>query len=215
LSQGLTALAAEIFKATSADAMGDYMYAQMVLRYADLLDQGELGDEARLKIAEEMAAVGLPESALDILAPNLSRPNAAAQHIEAAAYVQLFQPAKALAILEADESLVGYKIKVNAYLQQEDYGAVAELLNHDHAREISLNDVALRAGDWAKIQDAGPVGTLASYVQGENLITESIPEETLSPMTADEIPSLRAARLLLAHNQEGMKFLEGVITEEN
>ncbi|NOR62733.1 MAG: hypothetical protein GQ535_09610 [Rhodobacteraceae bacterium] len=213
LNHELTGIAAEIFGDTDAEDMGDYLYAQMVLRYVDMLDQGEGGDSARLKIAEEMAAIGLPESAIDVLAPNLARPNATTQHVEAAAYVQLFQPAQALVILEADESLAGYKIKLNAYLQLEDFEAVAQLLNHDHAKEISLNDVALRAGDWEKIQDAGAVGTLASYVQGENANTEMALDESLSPMMAEALPSLKAARALLAHNQESMQFLEGVLAD--
>ncbi len=213
LSSELTEMTAEIFGAADAATMGDYLYAQMVLRYADMLDQGTGGDGARLKIAEEMAAIGLPESALDVLAPNLARPDTATQHVEAAAYVQLFQPAQALVILQADESLEGYKIKLNAYLQMEDFGAVAQMLNHDHAKEISLNDVALRAGDWEKIQDAGAVGTLASYMQGEDADAEMVPAEALSPMMAEELPSLKAARELLADNQESMQFLEGVIEE--
>ena len=212
LKDELTELAADIFAAADAESMGDYLYAQMVLRYADMLDQGVAGDSARLKIAEEMASIGLPESALDVLAPNLARPDESTQHVEAAAYVQLFQPAQALAILEDDDSLEGYKIKLNAYLQMEDFAAVARLLTLDHAQDISVNDVALRAGDWEKIQDAGAVGTLASYVRGEEAETAP-PAAPLPPMMAEESPSLKAARDLLENNQESMQFLEGVLAD--
>ena len=159
-----------------------------------------------------MASIGLPETALDVLSPNLSRPDAHATHIQAAAFVQLFQPAQAIVILDGDESLEGYKIRLNAYLQMEDFTAVVRLLNDDHAQNVSLNDVALRAGDWAKIQDAGAVGTLASYVLG-GVEGSIMPEETLPPMVSAELPSLKAARELLTDNQESMRFLEGVLTE--
>jgi hypothetical protein len=211
LKAPLQEIAADIFINNSAEMLGDYPYAQMVLRYEGLLDQGPLGDEARLKIAEEMAGIGLPETALDLLSPNLERATEGAQLIEAAAYVQLFQPARALDILAKDASLAAYKIRLNAYLQMEDFAAVAMLLNDDHAQEISLNEVALRAGDWAKIQAAGAVGTLASYVRGG--ADDMAPEETLPPMMADENPTLKAARALLADNQQSMQFLEDVLAE--
>ncbi len=211
ITEELKAIAAHIFEDATADEVGDYPYAQLVLQYSDLLDQGPSGDMARLKIAEEMAAIGLPETALDVLAPNLSRADEPARHIEAAAFVQLYEPAKALDVLEGDEGLEAYKIRLSAYLQMEDFTAVANMLNEDHATYISMNDVALRAGDWAKIKDAGAVGTLASYMQGG--APESEPEPLLAPMMADEAPSLKAVRDLLANNQESMQFLEEVLAE--
>jgi len=212
----LRVMTSDIFEVTIAEQVGDYPYAQMVLQFADMLDQGASGDAARLKIAEEMASIGLPETALDVLAPNLGRPNAETKHIQAAAFVQLFQPARALVVLEGDESLVGYKIRLRAYLQMEDFTSVARLLNEEHAQEISLNDVALRAGDWAKIQDAGAVGTLASYVQDgvqDGVEEGEMPVENLPPMAAEEMPSLKAARDLLADNRESMQFLEEVLAD--
>ncbi len=205
----LREMAADIFAQNSADMLGDYPYAQMVLRFADLLDQGPKGDIARLKIAEEIAAIGLPETALDVLAPNLERATPEVLQAEAAAYVQLFQPDQALEVLANDTSLPAYKIRLNAYLQMEDFTAVARLLNEDFAKDISLNDVALRAGDWEKIKDAGAVGTLASYVQGAN----SPDAMALPAMMADESPTLKAARALLADNEESMRFLEDVLAE--
>ncbi len=209
----LNPVISNIFETTRADMMGDYPYAQTVLQYADMLDQGPAGDPARLKIAEEMTAIGLPETALDMLAPNLGRATISAKHIEAAAYVQLYQPAHALDILTGDESLAGYKIRLNAYLQMEDFTAVAQLLNQDFAKDISLNDVALRAGDWAKIKDAGAVGTLASYMQNTSVDSPVSPDQTLPPMVAEGAPSLKATRALLADNQKSMKFLEGVLAQ--
>lgn len=209
LSMELRSIITDIFANSSAARLGDYAYAQMVLRFADLLDQSMAGDAARLKIAEEMAAMGLPETALEVLAPNLGRATADVHYVEAAAYVQLFQPNQALAILDEDTSLTAYKIRLSAYLQMEDFAAVAQMLNEEHAKEISLNDIALRAGDWAKIQDAGAVGTLASYVQGE------VPPEAaaMAPIVAQEAPSLKAARALLANSEDSMRFLEGVLAE--
>jgi len=207
LSTELTEIATDIFTNSSAAELGDYPFAQMVLQYSGMLDQGPAGDIARLNIAEEMAGIGLPETALDVLSPNLSRVTAEARYVQATAYVQLFQPTQALTVLAGDESLTAYKIRLNAYLQMEDFTAVARLLNEDFAKDISLNDVALRAGDWAKIKDAGAVGTLASYMQGAAMPAA----EALPPMVANEAPSLKAARELLASNGESMRFLEGVL----
>ena len=210
IADRLRALAAEIFQGATAADLGDYPYAQMVLKYTDMLAQGPEGDAARVKISEEMASIGLPEIALDVLAPNLNRANADTQHAEAAAYLQLYQPAEALAVLEGDNGLEAYKLKLSANLQLEDYTAVAAMLNDPHAKEISVNDVALRAGDWAKIQEAGAVGTLASYVRGGD---GPQPDTTLAPMVASDVPSLQGTRDLLANNQESMKFLEGVLAQ--
>ncbi len=206
----LRQIAAEIFEKATAEQTGDYQYAQLVLQYTDLLEQGPEGDAARLKIAEEMAGIGLPEIALDVMAPNLTRADAEARHVEAAAYLKLYQPAQALSVLEGDDGLDAYKIRLSAYLQLEDFAAVAAMLNEPHAKEISLNDVALRAGDWEKIKDAGAVGTLASYVQGGDAARANA---ALAPMVAADAPSLQAARALLETNQESMKFLEGVLAQ--
>lgn len=203
----LKEIAADILVEASAAMIGDYPYAQMVLQYAAMLDQGPAGDAARLKIAQEMASIGLPETALDMLAPNLTRAHAPTRHVQAAAYVQLFEPEKAVAVLAEDSSLAAYKIRLNAYLQMEDFSAVAEMLNETHAKEISVNDVALRAGDWEKIQDAGAVGTLATYVQGVE------PVEALPPMMAEEAPTLKAARALLEDNAQSTQFLEDMLAE--
>ncbi len=212
----LQQLAAGIFEVSSAAQLGDYQYAQMVLRYASLLDQGEKGDLARLKIAKEMAGIGLPESALDVLTPNLTRPQTATTQLVAAAYVQLFEPEQALDLLIGDSSLEAYKIKLDAYLQMEDYAAVAQMLAQDFAAEVSLNEVALRAGDWEKIRQAGAVGTLAAYMNNETPDaigeTPSAPEDGfLAPVGMQEEPSLKAVRELLAINQASRSFLEDVI----
>jgi hypothetical protein len=213
LGEDLTREVADIFEHADSGTIGDYAYAQMVLRYGDMLDQGAAGDAARLKIAREMTAIGLPETALDMLAPNLQRPGADTRQIQAAAYVQLFQPARALEILKGDDSLAAYKTRLNAYLQLEDYAAVAKLLNQDYAKEISLNDVALRAGDWEKIKDAGVAGTLASYMRGGAQAPDAAPApaETLPAMAIPEAPSLKAARDLLAENQQSVQILNDVL----
>ena len=211
----LLGIVANIFETSTVESLGDYRYAEMVLKYASLLDQGRAGDLARLKIAEEMAGIGLPETALDILAPNFERPSKESDYVAAAAYVQLFQPSEAVEMLKNDPSLEAYKIRLSAYLQMEDYSMVAQMLREAHAQNISLNDVALRVGDWEKIQDAGDVGTLASYMQNG---TYNPPEneghqDVLLPMAADEEPSLKAARNLLEINQESRSFLEGMLAE--
>ena len=47
LSDEMRAITSDIFKATSAEMIGDYLYAQMVLEFADMLAQGPGGDVAR------------------------------------------------------------------------------------------------------------------------------------------------------------------------
>ncbi len=148
LAPELKSIAADIFTTARAAEIGDYLYAQMALEYFGLLDQGPSGDAARLSIAKELADIGLPETALDIIAPNLERPNPALTRLVASAKVQLFQPETALQVLEGATGIEAYKIRLQAYLQMEDFAAVAALLNDDYAHEISLDEIALRAGDW-------------------------------------------------------------------
>lgn len=219
LSSELRRLVAEIFEVSAAGAMGDYQYAQMVLQYSGLLDQGEAGDLARLKIAREMAEIGLPETALDVLAPNLLRSDMPTKHFEASAYVQLFEPTKALEVLAGDESFEAYKIRLDAQLQLQDFTAVAQMLGEEYAHDVSLDDIALRAGDWEKIQAAGSVGILAAFMKGEAVAgpieTPSHPADGfLAALSTEEEPSLKAARELLAVNQASRSFLEGVLAEE-
>ena len=218
LTPDLQKIAAEIFISARAEAMGDYPYAQMALEYSALLDQGLAGDAARLAIAKELAAVGLPETALDILAPNLQRPDPAALHMAAAAKVQLFEPESALAMLDGDQGLEAYKIRLKAYLQMEDFAAVARLLSEDFSSEISLEDIALRAGDWEKIQAEGMVGTLASFANGggSGQPVQSVPTPEggfLAVLPLEEAPSLKGVRELLMINRSSRRFLQDVISQ--
>lgn len=215
MADELQEVAAEILQQTRSETMGAYAFADMVLKHAGLLSAGEGGDQARLRIAAEMSKIGLPEPALDTLALNLTRSTPAVNLVAAAAYIQLFEPEKALAQLADDPSLAAFKIRLQANLLREDYAAVAFLLEQDMANEVSLNDYALRAGDWAKINDSGALGTLAAYVESGDL-TEGrahaiVP--VLAPMFAEEAPSLKAARELLANNRTSRDFLENVLAE--
>lgn len=216
----LTTITADIFERSRAAEVGDYPYAQMVLRYAYLLDQGAAGDLARLNIAREMAAIGLPETALDVLAPNLTRADLATNIMVAAANVQLYAPAKALAILAGNDSLDAYKIRLQANLQLEDYAAVAAMLDSGYASQISLEDIALRAGDWEKIKAAGAVGTLASFMNngaqpGPVPVPAKPADGFLAALPMGEAPSLKAARDLLAINRASRSFLEDVLAGKN
>lgn len=214
LAAELQSITAEILALTEAAALGDYTYAQIVLQYAQMLRQDNSGDAARLQIAKEMAKIGLPELALDVLTPNLTRANSEASQVVAAAYLQLFQPDQALAQLAGDTSLEAFEMRLQANLQREDYAAVARLLAQDQASEISVNDIALRAGDWAKIKDAGALGTLAAYMeQGRNSGAAATESALLAPLLASQQPSLKAARALLADNQSNREFLEEVLAE--
>ena len=213
LAEELRALTADILQQARAADSGDYAYAQMVLQHAGLLDRSALGDAARLQIASEMANIGLPETALELLAPNLNRATTEANLLAATAHLQMFKPDLALARIADDASLAAFKLRVQANLQREDYAAVAELLAQDNAREISVNDFALRAGDWARIKDAGALGTMAAYMAQGNGGSAVAVSAVLTPMIADEQPSLKAARALLADNQSSRDFLQEVLAE--
>jgi len=201
LAPDLREIAAEVFENSTAEETGDYAYAQMVLQFAALLDQGPAGDKARIKIAEEMAGLGLPESALDVLSPNLSRPNAKSSRLVAGAYIQLFEPEAAIALLADDESLEAYKIRLEANLQLEDFEAVARMLEEGHAKAISIADVASRIENWRYIEAATSAGALPTFGDDETLVGE----------IQDEAPSLKAARALLATNEENRIFLEEML----
>jgi hypothetical protein len=214
----LTQLVSEIFLESTAAEVGDYQYAQMVLTYAQLLDQGAQGDMARLKIAKEMASIGLPETALDVLAPNLARPSVETTYVLAAAKVQLFEPREALTLLDGDPTLEAYKIRLRANLQLEDYPAVAAMLEEENAKEISVDDIALRVGEWAKIQNAGAMGTLATYMMQPDIAAAAeLPMQPtdglLAPMQSADTPSLSAARDLLEVNRASRSFIEEVLAE--
>ncbi|MCF6273333.1 MAG: hypothetical protein L3J37_09130 [Rhodobacteraceae bacterium] len=218
IATDLQNIVTEIFERTGAEDIGDYSYAQMVLRYANILETGIVADAARMRIAQEMATIGLPETALDILAPNLSRPTPETRQFVAATYVQLFQPDEALEVLADDDSAAAYKTRIEAYLQKEDYVAVAVLLESDYSSQILLDDIALRAGDWEKIQASGAVGTLASFMNGEKEAMPGTPITTpedgfLTPLSTQEKPSLKAVRDLLEVNRASRGFLENVLAE--
>ncbi len=204
-------VAAEIFEQSSAAKLGDYAYAEMVFEYAALLDQGASGDTARLKIAQEMMDIGLPETALDVLSPNLERPVTETEIIVAAAHVQLFQPEEALALLAGQDSLAAFKIRLSANLQMEDYAAVARMLEQDFAKDITIEDIALRAGDWENIGSSGPLAMLARYISQNSDQLPSGTEEEMGHLEIEENPSLRGTRELLAVNRESRSVLEDVL----
>ncbi|MEM8741660.1 MAG: hypothetical protein AAGE13_09200 [Pseudomonadota bacterium] len=149
------------------DRTGTANYAAAVLAFEDLLARDASADPARLVLAGEMTALGLPNAALRLLAPPLARDVTAARLTAARAELDLATPAAALTRLEGVESRNAALLRAEAHALTGAYPEALAALPADAAPELAAF-YAFAAGDWDRVAGLDdPVGeVLAAYMAG-------------------------------------------------
>ncbi len=79
------ALGVSALASADPEAVGRGAYVETALAAADLFPTGPAGDPARRAVAARLSEAGLPNAALDLLAPALLRGDAAAGRLAARA----------------------------------------------------------------------------------------------------------------------------------
>ncbi len=217
----LAEVTAEILAETDAAQQGNLAYVQAILEHRQLLSDQEFADPARVQIAGQITALGLPNVALNILKPALARDNPAAKLGAARAHLAQFQPEQALAMLEDQPSDQAIAIALSAHVLTGNKQAIAEILNDPTNAGLIDQATAWRAGIWQNVTGDGANKTMANYMQGavlpmENQLGQQLNsgEAFLTDLGIAEQPNLQTARDLLAVNRASRAFIESVLQVE-
>ncbi|QDL94762.1 hypothetical protein FDP22_23095 (plasmid) [Paroceanicella profunda] len=179
--------AARVLARSRAPEADPASYAAAVLAHRTLLSEGPEADPARLIVADELTRIGLPNAALDILGPTLSRGAPEARLAAARAHDLLGESTPTLDLLEGMAGPDVARLRAAALARRQDYaGARIALAGAgDRQREATL---AFAAGDWAAALEApDPVArTMAAYMAGLG------PEAANLPGAADVAAPLAA-----------------------
>jgi hypothetical protein len=213
-------LATAVMAAADPDRVGSAEYAEAVLAHAGLIATAPAQDEARLAIAGRLNAIGLPNAALEILRPPLSRGNAAAARIAARAHLDLGAPERALALVAGQRAPTALGLRAEALARGGEPAAALELLAGAGLEEAA-QPLAWPSGDWVRASTdprperaamarfmASRAGALPA-VEAEPVDGPALsPEEAFAaPLPPLAVPSLAAARSLLATGPQVGGFL--------
>lgn len=164
------ALRAILERARAAD-VGEYAYAEAIMRHRGLIREPEVFDPARIRVAREMTGIGLANVAIDLLGPALSRGGSEARLAAAAAEVTLDLPLDALRRLEGLEGDDAARLRARALLalgrDAEAFAEVAGALPEGSPERARL---AWRAAIWpdaARLPGEDPRRLLAAWMAGE------------------------------------------------
>jgi hypothetical protein len=226
-AQRFATLATGVMAAADPDRVGAAQYGEAILGNAGLIATAPAGDAARLAIAGRLNAIGLPNAALDLLGPPLARGNAAAARIAARAHLDLGAPDEALALVAPQRQPTALELRAEALARGGDPAAALALLARA-GREEAVLPLAWPSGDWVRAStDARPERAamarfMASRAGGPPVAAaDTAPMATLSPEAAFAaplpplaVPSLAAARSLLANGPQVGGFLGERLAEE-
>jgi hypothetical protein len=220
------ALATRVMAAADPERVGPATYAETVLRNAALIAPAPAWDGARIAVARNLNGIGLPNAALELLAPALARGNPAAGRTAAQAQLDLGAPDAALALLEGQRSPAALELRAAALVRRGDPAAALALLARAGREEATL-PIAWASGDWTRAgAEASPERSAMALFMARRTGARAAgasfdPDAPLSPVAAFSAPlppldrpSLGAARRLLATGPQVGSFLGERLAEE-
>lgn len=219
----LAARAAAAVAAADPAKVGDAVYAEAALTVAPMIAPGVAQDPDRRVIAGRLIALGLPNAAVELLAPATLRGDPGALRLVAAAALALGRPAEAEAAVAglSDPEAARLRAAALAAAGAPDR-AVAALVAAGVAEEAGA--YAWISGDWARARAAAtddPArAAMAAYMAGRGAPRPGSAPEPLTPEAAFALPppaltrpSLGAARDLIASGRQLDDFLGAVLAE--
>ncbi len=220
------ALGQDVLAKAEPDKVGTGTYAETVLASTDLLAASPDGDAARALIADRLIGVGLPNAALTLLAPPLSRGDGESRILAARAHLALDDAEAARIALDGLPGFEALTLRAAALARSGDPEAAMALLENAGA-EAAAEPYAWTAGAWERVRETGAdperiamaafmATRAAPPVTPAPLDLDSLTPETAfeAPLPALDRPSLAASRSLLAAGREVTAFLGGVLEEE-
>jgi len=217
------ALATGVMAAADPDRVGAGAYAEAVLGHAGLLATTPAADGARRAVAGHLVALGLPNAALDLLAPPLARGDGAAARIAARALLDLGEPDSARALTAPQRGPEALALRAEALARGGDPAAALALLARN-GLEAATQPLAWPAGDWlrastdARSERAAMARFMASRTgaaAGTGTGVADSPETAFAaPLPPLATPSLAAARSLLVTGPQVGDFLGARLGED-
>ena len=197
------------------DSLSDYIEA--VIRFQHFIELGALGDELRLAIGHELLVSGLPNMATTVLLPLIDRHVSAGQILTAKAQLAMYRADLALELLGGATGDKASRIRVEAFLAQEQFDLALAELSIIHNHELRMAEATWYAGDWV---NAGSISAAAeeirrNYLANENghIAPEPLPADTteLGGGVVDHPVTLSVAREVLSESNAVSQELQEAI----
>jgi hypothetical protein len=141
-------LAPRLLAAADPAAVGAAAYAEAVLAHQELVTRAPANDYARMTIARGLLELGLPNTALVVLAPPVDREIVPARLLAARAHTALAEPAPALALLAGLDGAEAEALRARAHAGAGDFAAATDVLARS-GREAEALSYAWAAGAWS------------------------------------------------------------------
>jgi hypothetical protein len=213
----LAARAVAAVAAADPAAVGGAVYAEAALALPPMIGPGVAHDPERLAIAGRLIALGLPNAAIDLLAPATLRGDPRALRLVAAAALALGRPDEAQAAVAGLTDPEAARLRGAALAAE---GAPDRAAAALAAAGVEDAGYAWIAGDWARAQAAEDPAraAMAAYMAGRGAPRSGAVPETPEAAfaqrpTAPARPSLGAARDLIASGRQLDDFLGAVLAE--
>jgi hypothetical protein len=213
----LAARAAAAVAAADPAAVGGAVYAEAALALPAMIGPGVAHDPERRTIAGRLIALGLPNAAIDLLAPATLRGDPGALRLVAAAALALGRPAEARAAVAGLTDPEAARLRATALAAE---GAPDRAAAALAAAGVEDAGYAWIAGDWARAQAAEDPAraAMAAYMAGRGgprsgAVPETPEAAFAQRPSAPARPSLGAARDLIASGRQLDDFLGAVLAE--
>lgn len=222
------ALAIEILAAADPALTGESVYAEAILTHGTLIGEGREIDTARRTIARRLLALGLVNTALDLLAPPIARGDADARKLAAEAHLRLGNGTVARLLLAGLAGDDVADLRARGFALGGDFDEAVVTLE---AAGLSADATpyAWPSGDWSlaretsasseRIAMAGYMGARDGTLPGpeaSDTPSELPPGEAFQqPLPPLDEASLGSARTLLANGRQVLDFVSDVLRTGN
>ncbi|MEM9369675.1 MAG: hypothetical protein AAGA26_00830 [Pseudomonadota bacterium] len=210
----------QLLEETDPDDDGAFAYVQAVTVHADLISTGPDGDAARASVAQRLTSIGLPNAALTLLFPALTRGETSIRIAAGEAFLALRQAEDTLAILETLRSDGALELRSEALMRLGRQDEAMRLLNDE--AEVSSTDVAelaWRAGSWERAISEGPSSRrlLAAFMSGSGPDEANISDDRsgrfLAAETLDDNVTLKESQAALEASQTVRNVIEEALID--
>ena len=221
---GFTTLAADLLGEADPEETGAAQYAEIMLHWMPRIGRTPAEDATRMRVAERLDALGLPDAALVTLDPAIRRGGAEARRMAAAAQLKLGEPNAALAVLGDLTGPEAAELRARALARRGDFGGAVVALDIE-GFPSRADDYAWPSGSWPRAAETAETPERAAMAEFMAMRTgDAAPAalaerpEALEPVAAFreplpplDRPSLDSARRLLASGRQIEGFVQDLL----
>lgn len=184
-------------------------YVTAIGEYSYLILEGREGYDVRAKVGRELLQSGLPNFAIQILQPSVDSDNIDGMQIAAEAYLDIYQPDLAFALLEGVKTDRARVLRIKASVRSSDFARAIKELNALHNKDLAWVDPGWFSGNWndAAATDAAALELLNKYIhRPSNFTSESF-------LVVDDLATLADVQDVLDNSTIASRELAGVIND--